>query len=153
MSAPERLELVPVSFAEARNFVATHHRHHRPPPGHKFSTGVALGDRLVGVAIVGRPVARHLQDGRTLEVTRTATDSTPNANSKLLGAVRRAATALGYRRLITYTQHDESGSSLKAAGYRYVAHRAPRRGWDCPSRPRVNRGSDGIERILWEALL
>ncbi len=77
------LRLVPVSFADACAFVAAHHRHHQPPVGHKFSVGVAVGDVLVGVAMVGRPVARHFDDGLTLEVNRTATDGTANANSKL----------------------------------------------------------------------
>jgi hypothetical protein len=77
------LELVPVTFTEAAAFVGMHHRHNRPPIGHKFSLGVAIDGTLVGVAIVGRPVARHFDDGRTLEVNRTATDGTSNANSKL----------------------------------------------------------------------
>jgi hypothetical protein len=64
------LRTVPVTFAQAQAFVADWHRHHRPPRGHKFSIGVAdPDDVLVGVAIVGRPVARHLDDGLTLEVT------------------------------------------------------------------------------------
>jgi hypothetical protein len=73
------LELVPVTFSDAVAFVGMHHRHNRPPIGHKFSLGVALDGTLVGVAIVGRPVARHFDDGRTLEVNRTATDGTRNA--------------------------------------------------------------------------
>lgn len=145
-----RLRLVPVSFAEACHFVEHWHRHHRPPPGHKFSIGVAEGTLLVGVAIVGRPVARHYDDGQTLEVTRAATDGTPNANSMLYGAAARAAFALGYRRLITYTQAAESGSSLRAAGWRVIAERPARRGWDCPSRPRTDRGVDNVQRTLWE---
>lgn len=144
------LRLVPVSFAEACHFVGDWHRHHRPPPGHKFSIGVAEGTLLVGVAMVGRPVARHYDDGQTLEVTRAATDGTPNANSMLYGAAARAAFALGYRRLITYTQAAESGSSLRAAGWRVIAERPARRGWDCPSRPRTDRGVDNVQRTLWE---
>lgn len=62
------LTLRPVMFREACAFVQAHHRHHRPPQGHKFCVGVALGERLVGVAMVGRPVARHADDGGTLEV-------------------------------------------------------------------------------------
>lgn len=100
-----RLEIVPVTFRQARAFITTHHRHHPPPPGIKFAVGVAADGHLVGVAIVGRPVARHLDDGRTAEVTRTCTDGTTNANSALYGAAWRAARALGYRRLVTYTQH------------------------------------------------
>jgi hypothetical protein len=107
VQTPDTLRLVPVSFADACGFVAMHHRHHRPPIGHKFSLGVALGDVLVGVAMVGRPVARMYDDGTTLEVNRTATDGTKNANSMLYGAAWRAAKALGYGRLITYTQEGD----------------------------------------------
>jgi hypothetical protein len=141
-----------VSFADACGFIAMWHRHHAPPVGHKFSLGVAdETDTLRGVAIVGRPVARHLDDGRTLEVNRTATDGTPNTNSMLYGAAWRAAKALGYRRLITYTQAGETGASVRAAGWRMIAERPPRPGWDAPSRPREDRGVDGIPRTLWEA--
>lgn len=145
------LQLVPVTFSEACGYVAMWHRHHMPPIGHKFSVGVADDQTLVGVAIVGRPVARHYDDGRTLEVIRSATDGTRNANSMLYGAAWRAASALGYRRLITYTQAGESGSSLRAAGWRVVGERPARKGWDTPSRPRDDRGVDGIPRTLWEA--
>jgi hypothetical protein len=70
----------------------------------------------------------------------------------LYGAAWRAAKALGYRRLITYTQHGESGSSLAAANWRVVASMPPRKGWSVPSRPRLDRGTDGIQRTLWEAV-
>jgi hypothetical protein len=146
------LRLVPVSFAEASAFVASWHRHHTPPAGHKFSVGVATADGvLVGVAMVGRPVAASYDDGATLEVNRTATDGTPNANSCLYGAVTRAAFALGYSRVITYTQAGESGASLRGAGWRVVAQRPARAGWSSPSRPRADRGVDHMPRTLWEA--
>ena len=149
MKGPQ-LHVVPVSFGDACAFVAEHHRHHAPPSGHKFSLGVAADKLLVGVAIVGRPIARALDDGGTLEVTRTATDGTPNANSALYGAAWRAAKALGYRRLITYTQEGETGASLRAAGFRVIAERRPRGGWNMPSRPREDRGTSGVQRYLWE---
>lgn len=145
------LRLVPVSFAEACAFVAAWHRHHAPPVGHKFSVGVAVDDTLVGVAMVGRPVARWYDDGLTLEVNRTATDGTKNANSMLYGAAWRASKALGYGRLVTYTQEGESGASLRAAGWRVVGVRDARGGWSAPSRPRDDRGVDGVQRTLWEA--
>lgn len=145
------LDVVPVSFAQACEFVAEHHRHHEPPNGHRFSLGVAAGNRLVGVAIVSHPIARHLMDGRTLEVIRSATDGTPNANSMLYGAAWRAAKALGYRRLVTYTQAGEAGSSLRAAGWRVIAERPARGSWWSPSRPRADKGTSGVARTLWEA--
>lgn len=146
-----RLRTVPVTFAQARDFVGDWHRHHRPPVGHKYSIGVAdEDDLLVGVAVVGRPVARHLDDGLTLEVTRVATDGTPNACSLLYAAAWQAAKALGYRTLLTYTQAGESGASLRAAGWRVVAARPPRRGWTTPSRPRADHGVDRTARLRWQ---
>lgn len=146
------LHLVPIAFRDACEFVALRHRHHAPPIGAKFSIGVADDhNHLVGVAIVGRPVARHLDDGTTLEVTRTATDGTANANSMLYGAAWRASKALGYTRLITYTQTGEPGTSLCAAGWRIIAQRRARRGWNMPARPRRITGTENIARTLWEA--
>ena len=148
------LQLVPVSFADACDFVAQWHRHHAPPVGHKYSIGVADDAGVLhGVTIVGRPVARHLDDGQTLEVSRSATDSTPHVNSMLYAAAWRAAKALGYRRLVTYTQAGESGSSLRAAGWRVIAARPARPGWTTPSRPRDLRGTEHVQRWLWEVAL
>lgn len=144
------LTICPLTFREAATFVQIHHRHHPPPTGHKFSIGVTDGEQIVGVAMVGRPVARHYDDGMTLEVNRTCTDGTFNANSMLYGAAWRAAKALGYRRLITYTRADESGASLKGAGWRVIAERKPNKGWSVPSRPRVDTTEYGIQRTLWE---
>lgn len=146
------LRIVPVRFRDACSFVLEHHRHLREPRGHVFSVGVANDrDELVGVAMVGRPVARHFDDGLTLEVNRTATDGTRNANSMLYGAAWRAAKALGYRRLITYTQAGESGASLRGAGWLLVGQRPARGGWDTPSRRRGQHGAEAIPRTLWEA--
>lgn len=145
------LQLVPIDLDTANRFVAMWHRHNGPVVGHKYSIGVAHDDQLVGVIIIGRPVARHLDDGRTLEVTRSATDGTKNANSMLYAAAWRTASSLGYRRLITYTQGDESGVSLHAAGWRVIAERPARKGWDVPSRPRDDTDYRSIPRTLWEA--
>ncbi|MEU1606026.1 XF1762 family protein [Micromonospora matsumotoense] len=142
---------MPVTFAEACGFITDWHRHHRPPQGHKFSLGIAQDQKLVGVAVVGRPVARMLDDGHTLEVTRVAVaDSVPNGCSMLYAAAWRAAKALGYRRLITYTQHGESGASLRAAGWRIVATRPPTPGWSRTARPRADHGVDHIARLRWQ---
>src|SRR5574342_473608 len=132
-----RLTLVPLNLEDANAAVVRWHRHHHPVPGAKFCIGVAVNGALVGALIVGRPVARHYDDGWTLEVTRSATDGTKNANSMLYGAAQRATFALGYRRLITYTRADDSGASLRASGWTCIAQR-PARSWKAASikRPR-----------------
>lgn len=96
---------------------AQHHRHHKPVVGHKFSIGCTADGRLVGVAIVGRPVSRYLDNGLTLEVNRLCTDGTKNACSMLYAAAWRAARAMGYQKIITYTLDTESGASLRATGW------------------------------------
>lgn len=143
------LEIQPITFDEACEFVRRHHRHHVPPQGHKFSIAVNDGEKVVGVIIVGRPVARYLDDGWTLEVTRCCTDGTKNACSMLYGAARRAAWALGYRRLITYTLKKEPGTSLLAAGFKEIGLRGGM-SWNRPGRPRVDKHPLGQKR-LWEA--
>jgi hypothetical protein len=146
------LHLVPVRSRDAIAYVAAHHRHLAPPPGMLWAVGVADDNEVLrGVAVVGRPVARHLDTGQCAEVTRCATDGTEHAPSMLYGACWRAARALGYTRLITYTQAPEPGTSLKAAGWRVIAERPAHAGWSRPSRPRTDRGSAGIQRTLWEA--
>ena len=111
------LMLIPVSLAEANAFVAQHHRHHKPVTGHKFSIGCMENGRLVGVAIVGRPVSRYLDNGFTLEVNRLCTDGAKNACSMLYAATWRAARAMGYRKIVTYILDTENGASLRAAGW------------------------------------
>lgn len=111
------LRLRPVSLREANEYVRQFHRHHKPTVGHKFSIGCETGGKLVGVVIAGRPVSRYLDDGRTLEVTRLCTDGTKNVCSFLYAAAARAAKAMGYERIITYTLDTEAGTSLKAAGW------------------------------------
>lgn len=133
----EGLHLVPVTFAEACAFVAAHHRHHKPPTGHRFSIGAARGGQLVGVVIVGRPVARDSDDGVTAEVTRLCTDGTSNACSMLYGAAARAARAMGYTAIQTYILESEHGASLRASGWEEV-RRTKGGSWDCPSRPRTD---------------
>ena len=111
------LKLTPISLKDANTFVASHHRHHKPVVGHKFSLGCVQDGRLVGVAIVGRPVSRYLDDGTTLEVNRLCSTGERNVCSFLYGAAARAAKALGYQKIITYTLDSEPGISLRAAGW------------------------------------
>lgn len=125
------LALRPVTLREARAFVVAHHRHNRPPKGWLFGAGLYAGDELAAVAIAGRPLARALDDGATLEVTRVCTLDQRNAASRLYGALCRAGKALGYARAVTYTLASEPGSSVRAAGFREDARLEPRSegGW------------------------
>ena len=103
------METLPLHLRQANEFVAKYHRHNLPVTGCKFSVGAAVEGKLVGVAIAGRPVARRLDDGKTLEVLRVCTDGTRNANSFLYGRVKRTAQWMGYEKVITYTLEEESG--------------------------------------------
>lgn len=143
-----RLVAVPLDLDLANEFVGRLHRHHVPVVGHKFSTGAMVGEQLVGVVIVGRPVSRHRDDGMTLEVTRLCTDGTRNACSFLYGAAARAAFALGYSKIGTYTLPSEGGASLRAAGWRLIGERGGG-SWSVPSRPRVDKHPTQV-KFLWE---
>jgi len=142
------LQLQPITYGEACRFIDKHHRHHLPPQGWKFGIAVNDGSNVVGVVTVGRPVSRHLDDGWTLEVTRCCTDGTKNAASKLYGAAQRAAFALGYKRVITYTLQSEDGTSLYASNWRLLGA-AGGGSWNCESRPRVDKAPT-TQKQLWE---
>lgn len=147
--AGEQLQLVPIEFAEAAAFVREHHRHHTPPVGHKFSIGASCpAGSLVGVVIVGRPVSRMRDNGLTLEVTRLCTTGEKNACSLLYGAAARAAFALGYTRIGTYTLKREPGTSLAAAGWKLIGE-VKGRSWNCASRPRSDKHPTE-DKLLWE---
>ena len=127
------------------------HRHHKPMPGAKFCIAVSDESGVRGVAMVGRPVARMSDDGWTLEVNRVCTDGARNACSMLYGAAWRAAKALGYRRLVTYTLPAEGGASLRAAGWKLLGLRGGGN-WNCKTRPRIDTPEllQG-QKMLWEA--
>lgn len=150
----EKLRIVPIGFREASEFVRLLHRHNKPPAGCKFCIGVTVESSLVGVAQCGRPVSRVLDDGLTLEINRTCTDGYRNANSKLYGACRAVAKAMGYSRVITYTQAGESGSSLRAVGFVQVAKLPARHGWAESSKKlrhiREPGYGGGVDRVRWE---
>ena len=144
------LTVTPINLEEANAFVVAHHRHHKPVPGAKFALAVSDDDGNVrGVAIVGRPVARMSDNGWTLEVNRCCTDGARNACSMLYGSAWRAARALGYRRLVTYTLPEEGGASLRAAGWKLLGQ-AGGGSWDRKSRPRVDTAPTQ-QKLAWEA--
>lgn len=145
------LDIVPMSLREANAYVEQRHRHHKPVTGAKFALGVADDSAVVGVALVGRPVAKALDDGWTLEVNRVCTDGTRNACSVLYGAAWRVAKALGYRRLITYTLPEEGGASLRGAGWTCIGLRGGGQ-WARKTRPRIDVPAElAGQKLLWEA--
>ena len=133
------LDLVPISLKEANEFVDRNHRHHGKVVGHKFSIACADTEsgEVVGVAIVGRPVSRYMDDGWTLEVNRCCTNGRRNACSMLYAAAWRAARAMGYKKLITYILDTEKGTSLKAAGWKCVGQAGGLR-WTGKRKPEVD---------------
>jgi hypothetical protein len=143
------LTLIPMTLREARSYVEQHHRHHAAPQGGLFAIGAEGGGSVVGVVIVGKPVARMLADGWTAEVTRLCSDGTRNVCSLLYSAAWRAARAIGYRRLVTYTLPEEGGASLRAAGWRLVGE-AGGGTWDRKGRPRVDTHPTQA-KLRWEA--
>lgn len=143
------MRAVPISLEEANAFVAARHRHHPPVVGHKFSIGATECDKLVGVVIVGRPVSRHRDDGATLEVTRLCTDGSRNVCSFLYGKAARAAFAMGFDKIGTYTMPDEGGASLRASGWKMIGERGGGE-WSVPSRPREKMASPTGTKWLWE---
>ena len=111
------LKIKPIHLTQAKAFVEKYHRHSIPPVGGKFAIACWNDDKICGVAICGRPVARHSDDGETLEIYRNCTDGTRNACSKLYGSCQRIARNMGYKRVITYTLASENGASLRAANF------------------------------------
>jgi hypothetical protein len=111
------MEIRPITLREASEFINQYHRHHKPTVGCKFAVGCYVEDRMVGVAVCGRPVSRHLDDGLTCEINRLCTDGTRNACSMLYGACCRVAKAMGYKKILTYILQSENGASLKASNF------------------------------------
>ncbi len=137
-----KLQLVPIIQRNARAFVALHHRHNKAPRGDIFRVAIETADKeLIGVIMVGRPVARMLDDGYTVEILRTCIKAGhyPNACSMLIGAACRAARALSFKKIITYTLSTESGTTYKACGF-VKDSTVNGAEWNRPSRQREQLG-------------
>ena len=134
-----RIRLVPITIRDAKAFVQDHHRTHPPPLSALFAAAAAKDEQIIGVATVGRPIAKHRDGGYTAEVTRMCVlDDNPNACSMLYGACWRAAQALGYTRIITYTAGEQHGESLKASGWAVIGTTRDHNTWNTPARPGNN---------------
>lgn len=148
-----RLEAIPITLQEASSYIDRHHRHNAGPKFHKFSVCLRVPGEPepVGVAVVGTPKARHQMDGETLEINRCCTDPRyADVCSSLYARAVRIGRELGYRRFLTYTLPEESGSSLRAAGFQPDGvTRASVNGWSSPSRPRDTAQYPAGEKIRW----
>lgn len=142
------LRLRPITLKAANAFIAQHHRHHKPTVGHKFSLAVYLDDELVGVAILGRPVARAIDASEVLEVTRLCSDGTPNVPSLLYAAGARIAQEMGYQRIQTYILNSEPGTTLKAAGWMFEAE-VKGRDWNTPARGGRRTDQPMVDKQRW----
>jgi hypothetical protein len=142
------LKIVPIFRDQARAYVRERHRHHLPSLGAVFYLAVSDGEDIVGVAMIGRPTARRLQDGLTLEVLRVCTDGTKNACSMLYGAAWRVARNLGYNRLVTFILHSEPGTSVEAAGFHCI-NKTKGGSWDRPTRQRIDKAPI-VRKIRYE---
>jgi hypothetical protein len=141
--------IAPLSFKQICEYIDEHHRHNKRPRGYKFGVGLFSDNgELIGVGACGRPVARMLNDGVTTEITRVCTVGARNANSMIYGALIRAAKALGYKRIVTYTLPDESGSSLRAVGFTEIGL-TKAESWNRPSRARKHQSIYEAEKVRW----
>ncbi len=138
-----------IALHRARQYVSDNHRHLPKVQGGIIALGCYDGSRLCGVAILGRPTARLFDTGERIELVRCATDGTRNAGSALYGAARRLAAAMGIPSLITYTLPEESGASLRGAGW---IEEAETRGgeWTRSSRTRAD-AKDARQKRRWRA--
>ncbi|MEV4210124.1 XF1762 family protein [Micromonospora sp. NPDC049662] len=148
---PARPRVRPISYRQACAYINAHHQQLDRPQGHTFSLGLTNhAGNLIGVAMVGRPDARHHDDGLTTEVTRLATDGPRNAYSVLLAAAWRVARRMGYQRMITYTRTDRPAAGLRAAGWKVVTETPPTRGRNRLSRHRAPRATGDATRTRWQ---
>jgi len=146
------LTVKPCTLAQANTLVGQLHRHHKPATGHRFSLAIYEAERLAGVVICGRPVARMCDQYTTLEILRCATDGTPNAISQLYGSVCRAAKAMGFTKVQTYTLPEEGGASLKASGFRFSGE-AGGGDWTRVSKPNRRQDQPQATKWKWEKIL
>lgn len=144
-----KLEVRPITFKAAKAWISTTHRHLKQPlTGWLFGIEVLEDGLRVGVACAGRPKARMLQDGTTCEITRVAIQpGVQNGCSFAYGSLRKAAAALGYKRIYTYTRLDEGGVSLRASGWTCEGE-AGGGEWHRPSRSRETT-EDPVKKVRW----
>lgn len=151
------MRFVPITLKQANDFVEQHHRHSARTnnDGGKFAIAVEVGGVIVGVAILGRPVARLLHDEVTAEITRccVSPDAPRGTPSALYQRCARIWQLMGGKRVVTYALKREGGESVdnltmgvldlygppRPGQWTKDADVAGNRQWDTPSRPRKHR--------------
>ena len=131
-------KVIHLELTESNAFVKNHHRHIDETQGHRFSIGCQHENKLVGVAIAGRPISRHYDQSKIIEVTRLCTDGTENACSFLYSMCAKASKYLGYERIQSYVLESELGSSLKASNFIY-SHTSEVSNWNKYKRNKKDR--------------
>lgn len=143
-------KIIPLELNVANNFVEMYHRHNRRVAGHKFSLGLEEDGELIGVLIAGRPIARMLDNKRTIEILRVCVkEGHKNANSKLYGRAKQIAQLMGFEKIITYTLQNEKQSSLKAIGAKITGETKPQL-WNREKRHRENQAVYLMPKFRWE---
>jgi len=152
-----KLEVRPISFRDACGFVRRHHRHCQPPTAWRWGGALYNGFVLIGVVMVGNPVARAFMHLGVVEVTRLTVrgDTEPmlrkDACSTLYAWSSREAERRGFSRIISYVREDEPGTSLLASGWtRDCAVRG--RSWHSKRRQRSNNNAD-VDKVRWSRTL
>jgi|TARA_B100001939_G_scaffold300634_1_gene276694 hypothetical protein len=145
---------IPLTLKKANEFVEKHHRHNKKCQGHRFSLGILYYNELVGVAICGRPLARKIDQELTLEVLRVCIKepSPKNACSFIYGKCWSIWKKMGGKKIITYTLATESGSSMKAVGWKKVSETKPfkeGKGWTT-RKNRIWQPVNSILKYRWE---
>lgn len=154
------MKIVPLTLRIANDFVELHHRHsaRTSNDGGKFAIGLEHEGLIVGVAIVGRPVARLLQaaDPYPAELLRlcTSSDCPKGGGSKLYARARRIWQLMGGTHFHTYTLARESGETMRAVGFRAEeAKPVPAAHWHRSSRPRTAKPIEEEPKLRWTAEL
>ena len=152
----KELKCIPLTLKEANAFVKEHHRHNKECRGHRFSIGAIYKNKLVGVAIIGRPVSRNFDFRFVSEINRNCVlENAPKGTcSFLYSRAMKVWQSQGGKKILTYTLETEPGSSLKAVNFIPVAKtNYYKNGWN--NGGKINRSVDYVKtrKIRWEKFL
>ena len=145
----KRLVMIAIERDVAKKFIEKNHSHLHTPSTWICHVAVADSGRLCCVAVLNRPCARLLCDGKTAEVGRVASDGTPHAASKALSAITRVAALLGFGRIVSYTLLGEAGTTYVSCGYVATAVSAGGK-WARGGETRTRESQQLGAKVRWE---